>query len=160
MLARDDGATGSGPAAIGQRTGRCPSENGRSRCGITTEGRLDDLLFGVRRADDLRSVARFDGTRCSEGPIRSSRSLAQDRRLARACRARLFRPDRVYSITGGPILVAADAKTGKLAWRFGSRERFTRRRLAADGKLYVFNDEGFGQIITLDAEARQRRVGT
>lgn len=59
--------------------------------------------------------------------------------------------DRVYSITGGPILVATDAKTGKLAWRLRLKGTFYASPLAADGKLYVFNDDGFGQIINLDS---------
>jgi outer membrane protein assembly factor BamB len=63
-----------------------------------------------------------------------------------------FYDDRVYSITGGPILVATDAKTGKLAWRMRLKGTFYASPLAADGKLYVFNDDGFGQIIKLDAK--------
>ena len=59
---------------------------------------------------------------------------------------------RVYSITGGPILVAADAKTGKLAWRIRLKGTFYASPIAADGKLYVVNDDGLGQIITLDAK--------
>jgi len=61
-----------------------------------------------------------------------------------------FYEDRVYSITGGPILVATDAKTGKLAWRLRLKGTFYASPLAADGKLYVINDDGFGQIIKLD----------
>jgi outer membrane protein assembly factor BamB len=57
---------------------------------------------------------------------------------------------RVYSITGGPILVAADAKTGKLAWRIRLKGTFYASPLAAAGKLYVVNDEGFAQIVTLE----------
>jgi outer membrane protein assembly factor BamB len=63
----------------------------------------------------------------------------------------IFYGDRVYSITGGPILVATDAKTGKLAWRMRLKGTFYASPLAADGKLYVFNDDGFGQIIKLEA---------
>jgi outer membrane protein assembly factor BamB len=59
---------------------------------------------------------------------------------------------RVYSITGGPILVAADAKTGKLAWRIRLKGTFYASPIEADGRLYVINDDGLGQIITLDAK--------
>lgn len=57
---------------------------------------------------------------------------------------------RVYSITGGPILVAADAKTGKLAWRLRLKGTFYASPIAAAGRLYVFNDDGLGQIVSLD----------
>ncbi|HUE17232.1 MAG TPA: PQQ-binding-like beta-propeller repeat protein [Planctomycetaceae bacterium] len=55
----------------------------------------------------------------------------------------------LYSITGGPILVAADAQTGKLAWRIRLKGTFYASPIAAAGKLYVFNDDGLGQIISL-----------
>jgi outer membrane protein assembly factor BamB len=59
---------------------------------------------------------------------------------------------RVYSITGGPLLVAVDAKTGKLAWRIRLQGTFYASPIAAAGRLYVFNDEGLGQIISLDGK--------
>ena len=62
----------------------------------------------------------------------------------------LYFDGRVYSITGGPILVAADAKTGKLAWRMRLKGTFYASPIAAAGRLYVFNDDGLGQIISLD----------
>lgn len=61
----------------------------------------------------------------------------------------VFFDGRIYSITGGPILAAADAKTGKLAWRIRLKGTFYASPIAAAGKLYVFNDDGLGQIITL-----------
>jgi outer membrane protein assembly factor BamB len=64
----------------------------------------------------------------------------------------VYSDGRVYSITGGPILVAADAKTGKLAWRIRLKGTFYASPIAAAGKLYVINDDGFGQIISLDPE--------
>jgi outer membrane protein assembly factor BamB len=62
----------------------------------------------------------------------------------------LYFERRVYSITGGPILVAADAKTGKMAWRMRLKGTFYASPIAAAGKLYVINDDGLGQIISLD----------
>jgi outer membrane protein assembly factor BamB len=57
---------------------------------------------------------------------------------------------RVYSVTRGPILVAADAKTGKLAWRLRLKGSFYASPIAAKGKLYVVNDDGFAQIVSLE----------
>ncbi len=62
----------------------------------------------------------------------------------------VFLDGRVYSITRGPILIAADAKTGKLAWRLRLKGTFYASPIAANGKLYVVNDDGFAQVISLE----------
>ncbi len=64
----------------------------------------------------------------------------------------VYADGRVYSITGGPLLVAVDAKTGKLVWRMRLQGTFYASPIVAAGFLYAFNDDGLGQIISLEGK--------
>jgi outer membrane protein assembly factor BamB len=56
---------------------------------------------------------------------------------------------RVYSVTGAPVLIAADAKTGNVAWRLRLTGTFYSSPIVAGQRMYFFNDAGLGQLVSL-----------
>jgi outer membrane protein assembly factor BamB len=61
----------------------------------------------------------------------------------------LYYDGRVYSVTGAPVLIAADAKTGHVDWRLRLTGTFYSSPIAAGERMYFFNDAGLGQVVTL-----------
>jgi outer membrane protein assembly factor BamB len=61
----------------------------------------------------------------------------------------LYFDGRVYSVTGAPVLIAADAKTGKVDWRLRLTGTFYASPLVAGQRMYCFNDAGLGQLVAL-----------
>jgi outer membrane protein assembly factor BamB len=59
---------------------------------------------------------------------------------------------RVYSVTGAPVLIAAEAKTGEVDWRLRLTGTFYASPIVAGPRMYFFNDAGLGQIVTLGKE--------
>jgi outer membrane protein assembly factor BamB len=60
-----------------------------------------------------------------------------------------YRDGRVYSVTGAPVLIAADAKTGHVDWRLRLTGTFYASPIAAGTRMYFFNDAGLGQVVSL-----------
>jgi outer membrane protein assembly factor BamB len=63
-----------------------------------------------------------------------------------------YRDGRVYSVTGAPVLIAADAKTGNVDWRLRLTGTFYASPIAAGQRMYFFNDAGLGQVVSLGKE--------
>jgi outer membrane protein assembly factor BamB len=61
----------------------------------------------------------------------------------------LYLGGRVYSVTGAPVLIAADAKTGHVDWRLRLTGTFYSSPVAAGQRMYFFNDAGLGQLVML-----------
>jgi len=61
----------------------------------------------------------------------------------------LYTDGRVYSVTGAPVLIAADAKTGHVDWRLRLTGTFYSSPIVAGQRMYFFNDAGLGQLVTL-----------
>ena len=59
---------------------------------------------------------------------------------------------KVYGVTSAGLLLCVDAATGKVDWDFRVKGKFTASPVAADGKLYLFNEEGKLLAIKLGAE--------
>ncbi len=59
---------------------------------------------------------------------------------------------RVYSVTGAPVLIAADAKTGHVDWRLRLTGTFYASPVVAGQRMYFFNDAGLGQVVELGKE--------
>jgi outer membrane protein assembly factor BamB len=64
----------------------------------------------------------------------------------------LYSDGRVYSVTGAPVLIAADAKTGHVDWRLRLTGTFYASPIAAGQRMYCFNDAGLGQLVALGKE--------
>jgi outer membrane protein assembly factor BamB len=64
---------------------------------------------------------------------------------------------RVYSVTGAPVLIAADAQSGKVAWRLRLTGTLYSSPIVGGGgrRMYCFNDAGLGQVVTLAKERGQ-----
>jgi outer membrane protein assembly factor BamB len=60
----------------------------------------------------------------------------------------VFCDGRVYTLTGAGVLVASSAKTGDVMWRLRLPGSFTASPIAAPGRLYFFNEEGTGRVVT------------
>lgn len=72
--------------------------------------------------------------------------------LAPATPSLICADGRVYSVTGAPVLIAADAKTGNVAWRLRLNGTLYSSPIAGGGRMYFFNDAGLGQVVTLGKE--------
>jgi outer membrane protein assembly factor BamB len=72
--------------------------------------------------------------------------------LAPATPSLICTDGRVYSVTGAPVLIAADAKTGKVAWRLRLTGTLYSSPIAGGGRMYFFNDAGLGQMVALGKE--------
>jgi outer membrane protein assembly factor BamB len=59
---------------------------------------------------------------------------------------------RVYSVTGAPVLIAADAKTGHVDWRLRLTGTFYASPVVAGQRMYFFNDAGLGEVVELGKE--------
>jgi outer membrane protein assembly factor BamB len=59
---------------------------------------------------------------------------------------------RVYSVTGAPVLIAANAKTGNVDWRLRLTGTFYASPIVAGQRMYCFNDAGLAQLVTLGKE--------
>ena len=59
---------------------------------------------------------------------------------------------RVYSVTGAPVLIAADAKTGHVDWRLRLTGTFYSSPIVAGQRMYCFNDAGLAQLVALGKE--------
>ncbi len=59
---------------------------------------------------------------------------------------------RVYSVTGAPVLIAADAKTGHVDWRLRLTGTFYASPIVAGNRMYCFNDSGLAQLVELGRE--------
>jgi outer membrane protein assembly factor BamB len=64
----------------------------------------------------------------------------------------LYSDGRVYSVTGAPVLIAADAKTGHVDWRLRLTGTFYASPIVAGQRMYCFNDAGLGQLVALGKE--------
>jgi outer membrane protein assembly factor BamB len=60
---------------------------------------------------------------------------------------------RVYSVTGAPVLIAADAKTGHVDWRLRLTGTFYASPIIAGQRMYCFNDAGLAQLVDLGKES-------
>lgn len=69
--------------------------------------------------------------------------------------------DKVYTVGGAGVLSAADAKEGKSLWQIRlqvkledrtSGGQFSATPVAADGFLYLFNEEGVGLVVSTQGE--------
>ena len=54
--------------------------------------------------------------------------------------------ERLYVVRGS-ILNCADAKTGKVLWKLRLKGPISATPVAADGHLYLFNEDGLGQVV-------------
>jgi outer membrane protein assembly factor BamB len=59
---------------------------------------------------------------------------------------------RVYSVSGAPVLNAADAKTGHVDWRLRLTGTFYASPIVAGQRMYCFNDSGLAQLVSLGKE--------
>jgi len=59
---------------------------------------------------------------------------------------------KVYGITGAGVLYCADLKTSKIDWDFRVKGKFSASPVAADGKLYLFAEDGRLITVKLGAE--------
>jgi len=59
---------------------------------------------------------------------------------------------KVYGVTGAGVLYCADGKTGKIDWDFRVKGKFSASPVAADGKLYLFAEDGRLVTVKLGAE--------
>lgn len=59
---------------------------------------------------------------------------------------------KVYGMTGAGVLYCADGKTGKIDWDFRVKGKFSASPVAADGKLFLFAEDGRLVTIKLGGE--------
>ena len=59
---------------------------------------------------------------------------------------------KVYGVTSSGVVLCADAATGKIDWDFRVKGKFSASPVAADGKLYLFSEEGNLLTVKLGAE--------
>ncbi len=59
---------------------------------------------------------------------------------------------KVYGVTSAGVLLCVDAATGKVDWDLRVKGKFSASPVAADGKLYLFSEEGNLLAVKLGAE--------
>ena len=95
--------------------------------------------------------------------LRQTRSAApevlwKNPRLGPSTPTPLLYHGRLFTLSGS-VLTCADAQTGELIWRQRLKgSRFSSSPVAAGGHIYIFNDDGAGQVIVAD-EDEGRVVG-
>jgi outer membrane protein assembly factor BamB len=76
-----------------------------------------------------------------------SRVEWEARKLPAAYASPVHYRGRVYSVSGNGILFCADARTGRPVWDLRLGGQFSASPLAADGKLYLVNEEGTTAVL-------------
>lgn len=56
---------------------------------------------------------------------------------------------KVFTINNAGVLVAANVKDGEVAWRTRLKGKFSGSPIAAAGRIFLFNEEGLGQIVEI-----------
>lgn len=88
-------------------------------------------------------------------PPTTSASLEQLWRAAKlgpATSSPLVYRDRLYTINGAGVLLAADVKTGETKWQLRIPGPFTGSPVVSGGHLFVFNETGDGHCVKLGDE--------
>lgn len=67
--------------------------------------------------------------------------------------------DRLYSINGAGVLLAADLKTGETKWQLRIPGPFSGSPVVAGGHLFIFNEKGDGHCVKLE-ESKGELVST
>ena len=93
--------------------------------------------------------------RFSPGSMRPD-ILWQNHRLGASTATPLVYRGMVFTVSGS-ILKAGALADGKLLWQLRLKGSFSGSPVAADGRLYLFNEAGLGQVVQI-AEDRGRRL--
>ncbi|HEY1859242.1 MAG TPA: PQQ-binding-like beta-propeller repeat protein [Gemmataceae bacterium] len=62
--------------------------------------------------------------------------------------------DRIYGVNSAGVLLCVDAADGKMLWKQRLKGTFSASAVAADGKIYVVNEEGTTFVVDADAEGK------
>jgi outer membrane protein assembly factor BamB len=82
----------------------------------------------------------------------------ENARLSPSTSSPLWHEGRVYVVSRS-VLKCADAESGKILWQLRLQGNFSSSPVVAAGHLYLFSEEGTGQIVKLDGR-RGEVVGT
>lgn len=83
----------------------------------------------------------------------------QDARHSPSTPSPVVYKDKVYTVARGGVLKAGKLADGQLEWQVRLKGAFSGTPIAADDKLYLFNEEGLGQVVDLkDGVANDARV--
>lgn len=86
-------------------------------------------------------------------------TLWKDSRLGPSTPSPVAYRDRVYTVARAGVLKCADVKNGELLWQIRLKGSFSGTPVAAGEYLYLFNEEGLGQVVDLrDTASNDDRV--
>jgi outer membrane protein assembly factor BamB len=104
-----------------------------------------------------KGLTALDVRASGEGPV----SVWNSGKLGPSTPSPIAIADKVYTVGGAGVLSAADAKDGKALWQLRlqvkledrtSGGQFSATPVAADGHIYLFNEEGVGLVINTSGE--------
>ncbi|MGL6076076.1 MAG: PQQ-binding-like beta-propeller repeat protein [Fimbriiglobus sp.] len=81
-----------------------------------------------------------------------TKELWKSARLQTGMTSPLFYEGKVYGISSAGVLVCVDAKNGQQVWDMRVKGKFSASPIAADGKLFLFSEEGKLYTIKLGEE--------
>jgi outer membrane protein assembly factor BamB len=104
-----------------------------------------------------KGLTALDVRAAGEGPV----SVWNSGKMGPSTPSPIAIADKVYTVGGAGVLSAADAKDGKALWQLRlqvkledrtSGGQFSATPVAADGHIYLFNEEGVGLVINTSGE--------
>lgn len=78
----------------------------------------------------------------------------KENRLRTGFSSPLYYRDRVYAVNTAGVLNCADVKDGSIVWQLRLKGPFSASPVAADGKLYLVNEEGLTSVVETGAQGR------
>lgn len=104
-----------------------------------------------------KGLTALDVKKPEEGPLQ----VWSSGKLGSSTPSPLVMADKVYAVGGAGVLTAADAKSGDNLWQIRlqvklddrtSGGQFSATPVAADGYIYLFNEEGVGLVVNTGGE--------
>jgi len=144
--------SGKGLVALEPRTGKEKWKYEESCSTIPSAAVANGILFVPSKGLTALDVRTGEG-----GPV----SVWNSGKMGPSTPSPIGIADKVYTVGGAGVLSAADAKDGKALWQLRlqvkledrtSGGQFSATPVAADGHIYLFNEEGVGLVINTSGE--------